>query len=156
MDILFADGELHQGLPLTGDERHAFLRATKNKEMSLPPLLKTVATQAVLKNALWHKGLPYYDKANSKVEAPLFIIPDVQVCNAFTSAQAGSLGGSAIVVAADHDILGSIFFTENASGHPDSMFVPITSNYGYEPAENASGVSFVRTSVRPKVCITPM
>ena len=39
---------------ITGEERHAFPRATKQKEKSLEPLLKTVRTQTVLKDALWH------------------------------------------------------------------------------------------------------
>ena len=142
MDVIFSDGDFQERLPLTGDQRHAFLRATTEKATLLEPLLRTVRTQSMLKEALWHKARPYRSTGIAKVEAPLLIIPDVHVCNAFNPDQAGALGGSAVVVAAEADDCSSIIFTESAAGKPDAMFIPIASHYTYEPAQTASGVLF--------------
>ena len=101
VDVIFSDGDFQERLPLTGDERHAFLRATTERATFLEPLLTTVRTQTMLKEALWHKARPYRSTGIAKVEAPLLIIPDVHVCHAFNSDQAGALGGSAVVVAAE-------------------------------------------------------
>jgi hypothetical protein len=149
VDMVFSDGELHQHLPLTGVERHAFMRATDEKVAALPPLLNTARTKTALKQALWYKGEDFDStRMSMKVDAPILIIPDVHACSAFTSDQAGSLGGISVVLSAQGSPrLLDVVFTTTSGGNPDAMFVPIASAFAYGPAKTPSGVSFAPTSV---------
>ena len=146
MDIIFNDGDLHEKLPLTGELRHAFLRATEEKYADILPLPQTVKSQPALKDALYYKAQDVKATACSRVEAPLLLIPDVQ-CSAFTTEQAGALGGQSVVLSACGRFNLNIVFTETAGGQPDGMYVPVASVFAYEPTGSASGVSFVWTAV---------
>ena len=146
--MVFNDGDLHEKLPLTGIERHAFFRATEEGSYNIPPLFKTVRSHQKLKMALHYKGtdlLPL-ELGRSEVEAPLLVIPDVQT-SAFTSEQAGALGGQSVVLSTCGGLNLDLVFTETSGGAPDGMFIPVASVFAYEPSDSASGVSFWRTAV---------
>ena len=147
--MIFNNGDLHEQLPLTGAELHVFMRATDMGATNIAPLVQTTGSHAKLKAALHYKATDLASTSAaltcSKVEAPLLIIPDVQT-SAFTPEQAGALGGQAIALGVSGGLNSCILFTETSTGAPDGMYIPVASAFAYEPADSASGVSFVLTA----------
>ena len=152
-DVAFSDGEFEKGLALSGPESHAFFRCDADYIASLPPLIKTVRSQAMLKAALFKRSYRVpTPKSEVKVQSPLLILPDVTCCTALDSEQVGSLGGSFVVLEA---AFGDAFvpplclaFTETAAGNVESIFVSIATATSVEvSARNGSGFSFAPTAL---------